>query len=110
MTGVIPVFGKLEGGRPCCDCRFRNRIVDIITEVTRGTDLWYGRGSIYAHLDHPPKLYGGYAKHKDVDDNYPKGTIIGRFIEKKFIPASHFDEISQDPVYDFGLYMTRLIR
>lgn len=114
MTGVIPIVREIEGqGKtPVEIVGFAPyEIVDIITEVTKEEhDLWYGRGSIYAHLDHPPKLYGGYAKHKDVDDNYPKGTIIGCFIMKKFIPASHFDEISQDPVYDFGLYMTRLIR
>jgi hypothetical protein len=118
MEGVIPIIREItgQGHTQVIIVGFAPyEILDIITQVTKEEDnLWYGRGSVYAHFLDAPRLYSvfeeGYEKKQDADKDYPKGTIVGRFLTEKFIPSRYFIEISQNPDYDYGICVVKLIQ
>lgn len=117
MKGVIPIIREItgQGHTTVIVVGFAYyEILDVVTEVTKEEDdLWYGRGSIYAHYLDAPRLYSvydeGYNIKKEADDDYPKGTIVGRFLDESMIPSRHFIEISQNPEHDFGISVVKLI-
>lgn len=117
MEGIIPVIREIpgQGHTTVVIVGFAPyEILDVITAVTKEeNNRWYGRGSVYAHFLDAPRLYSvyeeGYAKKQDADKDYPKGTIVGRFLSGKFVPSRYFMEISQDPEYDYGMRVVKLI-
>ncbi len=117
MEGVIPIIREItgQGHTTVVIVGFAPyEILDIITQVTKEeNDRWYGRGSVYAHFIDTPRLYSvyeeGYEKKQDADKEYPKGTIVGRFLAEQFIPSRYFIEISQNPDSDFGISVVKLI-
>ncbi|MEW5783782.1 MAG: pilus assembly protein TadG-related protein [Bacillota bacterium] len=117
MEGVIPIIREItgQGHTSVVIVGFAPYVIlDVITEITKEEDnRWYGRGSPYAHHLQSPKLYSvyedGYDKKKEVDEDYPKGTIIGRFLQGKFISPYDLADISQNPEHDFGLIVVKLV-
>lgn len=115
MEGVIPIVGEFtENGKAVLKIiGFASFLIeDVITAETKETDdLWWGRGSIEAlDIANPPKLYGGYPKKQDLSDEFPKGSLIGHFLEKNFIPASEVIAGTQDSDYDYGTLTVKLIK
>lgn len=97
LVGIIPIIHEMTGqGHTAVEivgfAPFK--ILDVVTDP-------HGTGSIYAHFaDVPP------ARKYD----YPHGTIVGEFLEEKFIPSRHYIEITQNPEHDFGIRMVKLIQ
>lgn len=117
MQGFIPIVKFVEDLSGKSDLQIVGfapfLIHDVITEEfkEKTDDMWYGKGSIHAHLVNAPKSYStGYEKKQDLSDEYPKGAVIGEFLDTVFIPATNWVGSTQDPSADFGLYMIRLIK
>ncbi|EEG78398.1 hypothetical protein DealDRAFT_0813 [Dethiobacter alkaliphilus AHT 1] len=113
MVGILPIIREItSGGRTeVVIVGFAPFLIkDVITAKTKEEDnLWYGRGSVYAHLENPPNYYGGYPMPQDIDEEFPKGAIIGEFLDQYFIPASQVGEITQNPEFGFGTHVIRLV-
>jgi len=114
MEGIIPIAREFEenGKAVIKIVGFASFLIeDVITAETKETDnLWWGRGSTHALIANPPKLYGGFEKKQDLSDEFPKGALIGHFLEKNFIPASEVIAGTQDSDYDYGTLTVKLIK
>ncbi|UNC93455.1 pilus assembly protein TadG-related protein [Candidatus Contubernalis alkaliaceticus] len=117
MEGVIPIIevvGELSGKSKLQVVGFASiRIIDVITDETKEKDdnLWYGKGSVHAHLPNAPRLYAeGYEKKQDLTEEFPKGAVICEFLSFVFMPATEWISSSQDPAHDYGMYMVRLVQ
>lgn len=124
MEGFIPILREIEGeGKTIVVvvgfAPFR--IDDIVMDYNRDEGKWYATGNNRALVEYTPfynepfyiapKYYGeGFDIPKDARDEYPQYSIIGQFISEKFISAwDYLGGMTQNPDYDFGAYVVRLV-
>lgn len=114
MRGYIPIVEEFIGNDPQGRTEVNIigfapfKITDVITDHTKDneTNFWYAEGS-EKRLDgnDPPthtnskKTYPGeeiYEKNNELQDDFPKGTVIGYFLPEDWKNANEVSGITQD--------------